>query len=291
MKIKALALSLLCGRARSVLCARRQRARPRPRGGPVDDGDDLDDRFHHDPRPSAPAAGTGAGPGPGRAEGLPSRRVRAQRDLRCRRLRRELVLDGGCPCEPLRAGVRRLPDGHDRRQDADPAGREAGIARRPAGRRPAERAGQSLSHPCGRHGAVAPRRACAGTPAKGAPTTPTTDTTTTDTTTTATDDDHVVSREKPGLRALSSAGDRAFATVSRLAQRVTRRTLAAGVTPPLSWGVAPTSGHAHFCTPFPAPPPHLIASKGGCSSWPRRSQRLARASRSPVSSTFSTSPT
>jgi hypothetical protein len=36
---------------------------------------------------------------------------------------------------------------------------------------------------------------------------------------------------------------------SQLAQRVPRRTLAAGETPPLTWGVAPTSGR-HTCTPF-----------------------------------------
>ena len=47
-----------------------------------------------------------------------------------------------------------------------------------------------------------------------------------------------------------------------------------------------------LCTPFfSASPAHLIASKGGCSTWPSRSQRLARASRSHASSTSSTSPT
>ncbi len=41
-----------------------------------------------------------------------------------------------------------------------------------------------------------------------------------------------------------------FATFPWSAQRVSRRALAAGGTPPLSWGVAPTSGHVNFRTPF-----------------------------------------
>ena len=47
------------------------------------------------------------------------------------------------------------------------------------------------------------------------------------------------------------------ATIIRLAQRVPRRTLAAGGTPPLSWGVAPTSGRPTFARPFSSAPPRI----------------------------------